>query len=248
MFTKIKTRRVFEEICEQVRQQLAAGVLRPGDKLPPERDLAATFNVSRSAVREAFRMLEMSGIVQMQKGTKGGAFICEGSADTMTQSLHDLMYLGRISVGNLAEARTLICSMVVELACERGTEADFALIQKNLDDYDRHTVQGNLQKRTETGMQFFRLVAAATRNEVLILLVDSLTEILAYVLDDIGPFDQPEVIVPIRRDILAHISDRDAVAAVEKTRRYMSIVHQRVTDPGVSSMAAPADQSITESN
>ncbi|WP_198161318.1 FadR/GntR family transcriptional regulator, partial [Variovorax sp. WDL1] len=70
-FQEVKTRRVFEEICAQIRKRLASGVLKPGDKLPAERDLAVEFKVSRPAVREALRTLEISGVVSLQKGVKG---------------------------------------------------------------------------------------------------------------------------------------------------------------------------------
>jgi GntR family transcriptional regulator, transcriptional repressor for pyruvate dehydrogenase complex len=131
-FQEVKTRRVFEEICEQIRKRLASGVLKPGDKLPAERDLAVEFKVSRPAVREALRTLEISGVVSLQKGVKGGAFIRDGNPALLTQSLQDLMFLGRVSLAGLAEARRLINGMVIELACERATEEDFAAIERNI--------------------------------------------------------------------------------------------------------------------
>ena len=66
-------RRIFEEICDQIRRDMAASKLCPGDKLPAERELAQQFGVSRNAVREALRSLEVAGIVRLQKGVKGGA-------------------------------------------------------------------------------------------------------------------------------------------------------------------------------
>jgi len=80
-FAPIRTKRVFEEICEQVRREMAAGSLRPGDKLPPERELATKLGVSRAAVREALRSLEIAGVVGLQKGARGGAFILKGDPD-----------------------------------------------------------------------------------------------------------------------------------------------------------------------
>ena len=83
-FAPIRTKRVFEEICEQVRREMAAGTLRPGDKLPPERELALKLGVSRAAVREAFRSLEIAGVVGLHKGARGGAFILKGDPDIVT--------------------------------------------------------------------------------------------------------------------------------------------------------------------
>ena len=71
-FGPVRTRRVFEDICDQIRGQVLGGILRPGDKLPAERELAEQFGVSRTAVREALRSLEIAGVVKLQKGVKGG--------------------------------------------------------------------------------------------------------------------------------------------------------------------------------
>ena len=78
-FQPIHVRRTFEEICGSIREQLALGVLKPGDKLPRERDLAEQLGVSRNVLREALRSLEMAGLLRLQKGVKGGAFIQDGA-------------------------------------------------------------------------------------------------------------------------------------------------------------------------
>ena len=90
-FRPIHTRRAFEEICERIREQLALGVLKPGDKLPPERDLAQQLGVSRNVLREALRSLEMAGVLRLQKGVKGGAFIQEGDTSRMNGVMRDML-------------------------------------------------------------------------------------------------------------------------------------------------------------
>jgi len=104
-FRPIHTRRAFEEICERIREQLALGLLKPGDKLPPERDLAQQLGVSRNVLREALRSLEMAGVLRLLKGVKGGAFIQEGDTSRMNDVMRDMLSLGTISVRELSEAR-----------------------------------------------------------------------------------------------------------------------------------------------
>src|SRR5271167_1790541 len=118
-FGPIRNTRLFEEICEQIRGQLSLGKIGPGDKLPAERMLAGQFGVSRAAVREALRALEVSGLIELRKGSKGGAFLREESAP-LTQSLEDMIDLGRVSMRDFTEARLLITEVVVRLACQRG--------------------------------------------------------------------------------------------------------------------------------
>ena len=122
VFTPIHTRRAFEEICQRIREQLAAGALKPGDKLPAERELAQQLGVGRNALREALRSLEIAGIVRLQKGVKGGAFIHEGDPGRMDQVVQDMLSLGSISIDELTEARVHIQDLVVRLVCARATK------------------------------------------------------------------------------------------------------------------------------
>src|SRR6476659_5807604 len=112
-FRPIHTRRAFEEICERIREQLALGVLKPGDKLPRERDLAEQLGVSRNVLREALRSLEMAGLLPLQKGVKGGAFVQDGDMSRMNDVVRDMLSLGAISVGELSEGRIQILDLVV---------------------------------------------------------------------------------------------------------------------------------------
>lgn len=221
-FQQIKTRRVFEEICEQIRNRLSSGVLKPGDKLPAERDLALEFKVSRPAVREALRTLEISGVVLLQKGVKGGTFIRDGNPAMLTQSLQDLMFLGRVTLRSLAEARVLINGAVIRVACERATEEDFEAIQNNIDFIESSE---DILHRANAGVMFFRLIAKATRNEVLMMLVDSLSDIIRVVIDRTGRVARPEL-VSVRKRILKAMRARDANNAIKAMNEYLSVVHQ----------------------
>src|SRR3954468_17448726 len=111
-FQSIHVRRTFEEICERIREQLALGVLKPGDKLPPERDLAQQLGVSRNVLREALRSLEMAGVLRLRKGVKGGAFVREGDTSRMNVVMRDMLSLGTISVRELSEARIDVLDLV----------------------------------------------------------------------------------------------------------------------------------------
>ncbi|MGD9881203.1 MAG: FadR/GntR family transcriptional regulator, partial [Reyranella sp.] len=108
VFQPISRPRAFEEICDRIRHQLSIGALQPGDKLPAERDLATQLGVSRGALREALRSLEIAGIVVLRKGATGGAFIRPGDPTSMTRVMQDLVHLGSISLGDHTEARVMI--------------------------------------------------------------------------------------------------------------------------------------------
>ena len=87
--TPIRTKRLYEEIVEQIRQLISDGKLKPGDKLLAERELADRFQVSRASVREAIRTLEMLGVIDIRPGE--GTFIRETEADDIIRPLPALI-------------------------------------------------------------------------------------------------------------------------------------------------------------
>src|SRR5260370_36995844 len=95
-FRRIRTPRAFEEIADQIRKELSNRRLRAGDRLPPERALAAQFGVSRNTLREALRSLENAGLLRLQKGATGGAFLRESTRDAIVTRLPDMFPLRSI--------------------------------------------------------------------------------------------------------------------------------------------------------
>src|ERR1700691_5470184 len=176
-FRQIHTRRAFEEICQRIREQLALGVLKPGDKLPPERELAQQLGVSRNVLREALRSLEMAGILRLQKGVKGGAFIREGDTSRMNEVMRDMLSLGTISVRELSEARINVIDLVVRLACVNARQRDFEALEANIERTDLATHEGRLLDRVECSREFYKLLAESTGNKVIAMITNSVTEI-----------------------------------------------------------------------
>lgn len=241
VFTPIHTRRAFEEICQRIREQLAAGALKPGDKLPAERELAQQLGVGRNALREALRSLEIAGIVRLQKGVKGGAFICEGDPGRMNQVVQDMYSLGSISMDELAEARVHIQDLVVRLVCERATKADFSAIEANIDQTEKVTTAGRFLDRIECSREFYHLLAAATRNQMLSMMVHSLTEVLmqfVYARVASGGAPQPRL-VEKRREFLAALRARDASLATRLMKTHLKSVHQ-LLKPTLASAIKPS--------
>ena len=232
VFEPIHTRRAFEEICDRIRAQIAAGTLRPGDKLPAERELALQLGVGRNALREALRSLEIAGIVRLQKGAKGGAFIQAGDADRMNDVVRDMLSLGSISVAELTESRVHIQDLVVRLACERATRADLDALEANIDETERVTAAGRYLERVECSREFYRLLVACAHNQVLAMMVRSVTEILMqFVYGRVAAGGKPQPrLVEKRRAFLAALRARDAELATRLMRTHLVSVH-RLLEP-----------------
>jgi GntR family transcriptional repressor for pyruvate dehydrogenase complex len=238
-FRPIHTRRAFEEICERIREQLALGVLKPGDKLPPERELAQQLGVSRNVLREALRSLEMAGILKLQKGVKGGAFVQKGDTSRMNDVIRDMLSLGTISVRELSEARIHVLDLVVRLACESARQPDFQALEDNVERTDLATREGRLLDRVECSREFYKLLAAATRNKVIGMIVHSVTEIhMRFVYAKVASSGAATPrLVEKRRQFLNALRARDVPAATRLMRTHLESVQRMLeTDPGAMSL------------
>ncbi|MGE0151595.1 MAG: FadR/GntR family transcriptional regulator [Reyranellaceae bacterium] len=226
MFSPVKARRIFEEVVEQIREQIVTGRLKPGDKLPAERELAEQLGVSRTAVREALRVLEIAGTVQLRKGVHGGAFIAAADPSVIADSLQDMLHLGRITAGQLTEARIWIETMITRIVCETGTEADFAALEANVAEVERLMAEGRDRERVEANIEFHNVLARATRNPVLILNVAMLMDIMRYFASRL-PIGYGEVILASRHRLLRHMRARDADAAVAEMEALLRTISAR---------------------
>jgi GntR family transcriptional repressor for pyruvate dehydrogenase complex len=227
MFEPIPSRRAFETVCERIRAQVASGDLRPGDKLPPERQLAEQLNVSRLVIREAFRSLENAGVVVLQRGPKGGAFIQGGSDTKLTELMQDMLHLGRIPLSDLTEARIYFLDSVVRLACERATQADLDALVENVRMNEALFESGDREKRITHAMEFYSQLAAATRNTVMMMVVNSFTDILLTVLRSVEVYPSVKLTAS-RRRFMAQLLERNADKAAAELGAHLRNVHEHI--------------------
>jgi GntR family transcriptional repressor for pyruvate dehydrogenase complex len=238
-FRPIHTRRAFEEICERIREQLALGLLKPGDKLPPERDLAQQLGVSRNVLREALRSLEMAGVLRLLKGVKGGAFIQEGDTSRMNDVMRDMLSLGTISVRELSEARVHVLDLVVGLACDHARQSDLDTLEANIERTELATKEGRLLDRVECSREFYKLLAASTGNKVIAMIVDSVTEIhMRFVYAKVASSGVAmSRLAERRRQLLSAIASRNASSARRLMRTHLEAVQRMLEqDPGAMSL------------
>lgn len=219
--------RLFQDVCIAIRRQIANGSLRPGDKLPSERELAEEFEIGRPVVREALRALEEAGILEFKRGTTGGAFIKPGHPSTMIRSVTDLVFLGAISIENLTEARTVLLSHTAALAAERGTEEDFARLQKNIDEIAAIDVHADEPRTVALVAQFYDLLGYAAKNEMLVFLIHSLSEVVGQIILKTRP-EAMSLVLGSRRRLLKLLYQRDGKGASDEVIQHLSELHYMV--------------------
>ncbi len=126
----IVRRSVAEQVAQRILGLVKAGSLKPGDQLPPERDLAASLQVSRPSVREAIRGLTILGVIRTRQG--GGAYVSELDADVLLEPLHFFISLEERNIRELYDARMLIESDVARRAAENISKDDLVRLEELL--------------------------------------------------------------------------------------------------------------------
>ncbi|MFW2367069.1 MAG: FadR/GntR family transcriptional regulator [Desulforhopalus sp.] len=124
LFQKAKQHRIFQDIVDQIQTAILEGKLAAGDKLAPERELVDIFKTSRGTLREALRILEQKGLIEIRLGITGGAYVKDANAELMAENLAMLIRSHDISLEHLAEFREGVEGTVAGLAAQRSTATD----------------------------------------------------------------------------------------------------------------------------
>jgi GntR family transcriptional regulator, transcriptional repressor for pyruvate dehydrogenase complex len=228
-FAPIKRRRLSDQVSAQIQVRIASGELRSGDKLPPERELAETFGVSRGAVREALRSLERTGLVSLQAGARGGAFIGEGDPSLIGDSFRNLYQLGSVSLDELTEARLWLASTVVRIACARATDSDLDALAANVDEAEELIKAGRFEEKIDVQIEFHNLLASTTRNAVMTMLMSAVMEVMRDFAHAAGG-ERHDLTIKARRRLLDALRKRDADEAVTAMTEHLENLRLRYRD------------------
>ncbi len=213
-------KRTFEEVSSQIREQIAKGGLREGDKLPPERQLAESLGVSRNTVREALRSLEHGGLIKLKPGATGGAYISNGGVNAIKVAFDDMMSLGTLSAQDLMEARIVLGREVARMACLRYTDADMASMEANFEQMSAAARAGDLKLRVHHSVDFHRILARAAGNPVLAIVTSVLVDITLNFVRVLGEMPN-EFVIDSRQRMLQYLRERDVENVVQEYTEYM---------------------------
>ena len=119
MFKPIQSERVSNFVVDQIKEAVFRKRLKAGDKLPSERQLMDEFKTSRVTIREALKILEQFGILEIKRGMDGGAFIRDPNTKFVNNFLQDIFSMGKIKIPDLTEARLAVEPFSVKLAADR---------------------------------------------------------------------------------------------------------------------------------
>jgi GntR family transcriptional repressor for pyruvate dehydrogenase complex len=175
LYKAVQTSRLYEHIVRQIEESITRGVLKPGDQLPAERELAQQFGVSRTAVREAVRVLSEKGLVEAYSGR--GTFVTNGTSQAIRQSFDLMIKIGQPDGSTyLAEVREILEPGISALAAIRAEESHINQLREAVDvmDRSRHDADAFI----EGDLDFHLALAEAAGNPMILSLIDSIVGLL----------------------------------------------------------------------
>jgi GntR family transcriptional regulator, transcriptional repressor for pyruvate dehydrogenase complex len=172
-FQAVEQRRTFEQILLQIEEAIIDGRLKPGDRLPPERDLAATFGVSRASVREALRVLEMFGVIVARRGTgpDAGSVVADSAQNGLESALRLHVGLLRIPTKDMVEVRAILEEQAAQKAAERADDKRTSRLHEVVDGMRAATTIGDFN---EFDTEFHVELARVSGNTLLPVLMEAL--------------------------------------------------------------------------
>lgn len=223
-FESVRPRRAVDDIIGQIRERIRTHELIPGQKLPSERELADQMGVSRNTVREAIRMLEVSGLVTIRKGATGGAFLSTSNSNALSQILMDGIALQHYSFQDLVAVRSVLETYIVEQACLKATDDELQVLddlaKKSL---DAETSEPNFEKRVVIHLDFHRELARVSHNTVAETVTNPLLQITQRFHQEAGPIGNMET-HRYRRQLMDALWQRDCTAAVEAMQTHLEVL------------------------
>lgn len=226
-FTPKSVKRPRMQVEEQLRDAIASGQLRQGEKLPSEAALAELFGVSRATVREALRSLVSAGLIRTQPGAVGGSFVQKVGPDELSEmiatSMRSTLALGTIEHDEVATVRGMLEIPSARLAAENRTDDDLAAIQEVLD--REREVAFDDPARAELEVKFHSLIARASHNNALTAVLGALRIVAQPALDQTA-VGTARAVVRHHADIFEAIESGDPDAAEEAARKHLDHLAQ----------------------
>ena len=175
--------RISDSIAARIQNAISGGILAPGARLLAERELAQRLSASRESVREAYRSLEVAGLLVIRRGKDGGAFVRDVDHGAVTRSLSLMLRLGKTSHRELTEARLLIEPPVARLAAARATRSDIEALEAQIEG-QMNAIRGSEDSR-KYDLQFHRIMGECAKNLPLSILMNSMADLMIEALSGI---------------------------------------------------------------
>ena len=223
-FETVRRNKVYEEVARQI-ERLILKKLKPGDKLPSERELAETLGVSRSSIRDAIRSLELMGMVEPRQGA--GTIIREISSDSLVNPLGNALKRKEELISELLDFRKMLEPPLAARAATRVSADEISEMEEILQRQQEKQSHGEAAVAEDA--EFHYSIALASGNSVVLKVLDILMDLLRGTRErSLQVEGRPQKSLAGHRRILAALKRHDAEAAKAAMRRHIEDVEEIV--------------------
>jgi GntR family transcriptional repressor for pyruvate dehydrogenase complex len=229
LFKQIRPKKISEEIVEQIKDHISQGELKPGEKIPSERDLATLLGVSRPSVREALMVLEAMGLVESRQG--GGTFVRSLTEESLASPLTSMVEKNPRLLHSLAEVRMGLESWSAFLAASRATPEETARIGALYKEMERQASGGGWD--AEVDAQFHYAITTATHNTLQLHVLNTIhglfhATIQVALTEFYRKAGYVELLLNQHREIFEAIADRDPERARMAMMKHLKLVEEKM--------------------
>ena len=225
-FEAVRKNKVYEEVARQI-ERLILKKLKPGDKLPSERELAEMLQVSRSSIRDAIRGLELRGVVEPRQGA--GTIVREASADSVVNPFANALKRRREMVSELLDFRKMLEPPLAARAATHASADEIAEMEEILQRQEAKLSRG--ENTIDEDAEFHYSVALASGNSVVLKVLDIVMDLLRDSRErSLQVEGRPRKSLIGHQRILAAIKRQDAESAKAAMRRHIEDVEEIVLD------------------
>jgi GntR family transcriptional repressor for pyruvate dehydrogenase complex len=215
----LEREKLHNQIADRVEEMIANKQLQPGTQLPSERELAKSIGVNRATIREAIRVLEQRGLVQMRSGS--GTYVTDVSSSTVKDSLERYFAFGSCSHEDLIKLREILEPEIAALAADRATAAEVERLRELVEEIDV-AFKEDVARYAASDAEFHETLAKATHNALIIAITGGLHLVMTRWILAQSTSKRLEGGARSHRAIYEAIAERSPEAA----RRAMRIHHQ----------------------
>ncbi len=225
-FKSVRKPLLSEEVERQLRASISAGIYKPGDKLPSERELVNQFEVSRVTVRDALRNLQNLGLISVRRGVNAGAYVSEPTPQPITQSINNLIQMKKVNFAHLIEIRLYIEPEIARTAAICRTSEDLDTLSQLLDQAEKYITKSR-KKAHLSNVRFHNELAKVTRNALIVFLSESITQVYSSMIIEMTRAELTKE--DVKKLLSDHRAILDAIAGQDPERAF-SAAKQHLID------------------
>ena len=230
MFSNISSKKVYEQVIEQIQESIFNGELKKGDKLPSERELSEQMRVSRTSIREALGVLETLGVVESKQGE--GNFVCSNINKSLIEPLSLIFKLNNGTWMDVIELRQALELEAVRFASERITKKEEIELENIINEMEEEI---NNQNRNEIlvnlDQKFHNKIASISKNYLIECLFLTSSNLFEEFINDarkkiINRYSDESVLLNQHKDIYRAITSKDSKLSYKKMEEHMQLIKE----------------------